>query len=164
MTLWFLAFLAVAWIVVYLPSVWRARQSSPLPAAQRFKRRMRMMSPRATAGLSAGRWIVVPNRQEQLARRAAIHAQRRRTYVLSALVAAAIGTGIWAVLEGGVAIEVNLVVDAAAAFYVALLLDAKQKRAERALKVRALGRREARPAEHPEPALEVLEAGGSGRS
>ena len=158
LTVWFLAFLAVAWIIVYLPSVWRARQKSPLPAVQRFKRRMRLISPRTYTG----RWIVIPESRERLAHQAALRAQDRRKQVLRVLIGVAAGTGIWAILSGGPAVEAHLVADAAVAFYVALLLDAKRKRDERLSKVHAIGGRTPLQVE-ADGAYEVLEAGGGSR-
>ena len=134
MTAWFLAFLAVAWIVVYLPSVWRARQKSPFPAVQGFKRRMRLISPRT----GNGRWVVVPESREGVARRAYLRAQDRRKRILGGLVAAAFATGVWALISGGNVVELHLIVDALAAFYLALVMDAKRKVVEREQKVRTL--------------------------
>ena len=157
MTAWFLAFLAIAWIVVYLPSVWRARQKSPFPAVQGFKRRMRLISPRARAG----RWVVVPESRERLLHQAFLRAQDRRRRILVALLAVAAITGVWAIAAGGRLFEIHLIVDALAAFYLALIIDAKRKLTDREQKVHAL---HARPRtadafEH-EAAYEYLEAGG----
>ena len=152
MTLWFLAFLAVAWIVVYIPAAWRARQTSPFPAVQRFKRRMRLISPKT----SAGRWIVVPGARQRSARQAFHRAQQRRKAILLGLVCIAVATGVWAIFAGGEGLEINLVADAAATFYAALLLDAKRRRTERGVKVRPLQR----PAPVESDYLEVIEAGG----
>lgn len=152
MTVWFLAFLAVAWIVVYLPAHWRARKNSPLPAVQQFKRRMRLISPRAYNG----RWIVVPESRDRLARQAFKQEQRRRKLTLGVLVGVAALTGIWAIASGGSAIEIHLVADAGVAFYVALLLDAKRRRDERTSKVRRLQR----PAPAEVSLYEAMEAGG----
>lgn len=160
MTVWFLAFLAVAWIIVYLPSVWRARQKSPLPAVQGFKRRMRLISPRA----NTGRWIVIPESRERLAHQAMLRAQDRRKQVLRVLVGVAVVTGIWAVMSGGAAVEAHLIADAAVAFYVALLLDAKRKRAERVSKVHAIGPHAPLQGRiERDGGYEVLEAGGGSR-
>ncbi len=117
-------------------------------------------------GLGAGRWIVVPGKREQMAQKAFARAQQRRLIILTGLCVIAFASGIWALIKGGAAIEIHLVADAAAAFYVALLLDAKRRRAERILKVRALAQRERKhaPAYEGEPVFEALEAGGSGRS
>jgi hypothetical protein len=158
LTVWFLAFLAAAWVIVYLPSVWRARQTSPFPAVQRFKRNMRSISPRARVG----RWVIMPESRERVVQLAFERAQTRRKRILIGLVSVALGTGVWAVVAGGIAVELHLIVDALAAFYVALILDANRKRTEREVKVRTLAPPRApslREAEH----FEVLEAGG-GRS
>ena len=162
MTVWFLAFLAVAWIVVYLPSVWRARQSSPFPAVQRFKRSMRTISPRS----SAGRWVMVPDSREQVARQArlaAVRAQVRRKRTLAVLITAVVVSGIWAIVAKGNAVELHLIIDALTAFYVALMLDSNRKRVERHTKVHTI---HTAPVEHfiEEEPLEFLEAGGGQRS
>lgn len=160
MTVWFLGFLAAAWVIVYLPSVWRARQSSPFPAVQRFKRNMRTIAPRSRSG----RWVIMPESRERVALQAAERVQARRKRVLVILGATAVVTGVWAVASGGNAVELHLIVDALAAFYVALILDANRKRAERETKVRTLHsqtqRRGSLEAEH----FEVLEAGGGSTS
>ena len=161
MTVWFLAFLAVAWIVLYLPSVWRARQRSPFPAVQGFKRRMRLISPRS----NSGRWVVVPDSRERVAQRSATRAQMRRKRVLSLLLFIAGITGIWALAAGGVAVEIHLITDAVAAFYIALMLDSRRRQVEREAKVRTL--HAARPPSDlldADPTFEVLEAGGGGRN
>lgn len=161
MTAWFLAFLAVAWIVVYLPSVWRARQKSPFPAVQGFKKRMRLISPRSRSG----RWIVVPESQERLVNRAFLRAQDRRRKIFAGLVSMAVLTGLWALASGGNVVEFHLIVDALAAFYLALLMDAKRKLVERDEKVRTLHDRLPRAgALEREAGYEYLEAGGGSRS
>ena len=160
MTVWFLAFLAVAWIVVYLPSVWRARQRSPFPAVQGFKRCMRLISPRA----SSGRWVVIPDSRERVAQQAMLRAELRRKRVLTLLLSIAAITGIWALAAGGSVVEVHLIVDALAAFYIALMLDVKRRRVEREVKIRTL--RPTQPSAdllEPDPRFEVLEAGGGSR-
>ena len=161
MTAWFLAFLAVAWIVVYLPSVWRARQKSPFLAVQGFKRRMRLVSPRT----GNGRWVVVPESREGVARRAYLRAQERRKRILGGLVAVALGTGVWALVSGGIAVELHLIVDALAAFYLALVMDAKRKLVERQQKVRTL-HAPAQPTASFDESSEFgyLQAGGSHNS
>jgi hypothetical protein len=154
LTLWFLAFLAIAWVVVYLPAARRARNLSPLPAVMRFKRRMKLISPYK----SAGRWIVVPPGGTRPA--APISAQRtkrRRKYIFMGLLTAAVGTGIWSLVTGGSQLELHFVVDAALVFYAALLLDAKRRRDERVRKVRDLPRPETSSSDY----FEVIEASGT---
>ena len=156
MTVWFLAFLAVAWIVVYLPSVWRARQKSPFPAVQGFKRRMRLISPRS----SSGRWVVVPESRERLVHQAFLRAQDRRRRIFVGLVSIAVATGVWALVAGGRAFEIHLIVDALAAFYLALIMDSKRKLVDRVQKVHALRPRSQEPAYASDPGFEYLEAEG----
>jgi hypothetical protein len=82
-------------------------------------------------------------------------ARRRRRTIAVVLALVAIGTGIWALLEKGVAVEIHLVSDAVLVFYIALISESKRRRNERSTKVRRL------PARHDEPAyLETAHAGG----
>jgi hypothetical protein len=152
LTIWFLAFLAVAWIVVYLPAARRARHSSPWPAAQRFKRRMRLISPHT----SAGRWIVIPGANKRVAKQAVRRGQQRRKAIFVTLLSIVFFTAAWSLANGGQGLELNLVADAATAFYSALLLDAKRRRDERAVKVHSLKR----PIESESEYFEVIEASG----
>ena len=154
MTLWFLAFLAIAWAVVYLPATRRARHSSPLPAVMRFKRRMKLISPYR----NAGRWIVVPpggpGRATPLATQRTL---RRRKFILLGLLAFALATGVLAVVTRGQQLELHLVADAALVFYAALLLDTKRRSVERSVKVRELPQQEPAESEY----FEVIEASGT---
>ena len=144
LTLIFLGLLALAWMAVFLPAVLRARQSAPLTTAERFKRRMSLIAPRA----GSGRWIVVPESYDRLAKSSYRRRQQRRTKVLIALLAAAILTGVVAIFSGGGAWEVHLAVDLSLGLYVALLIEAKRRRVENGMKLRSLeSRRAARQAE-----------------
>ena len=136
LTLFFLGLLALAWIAVFLPAALRARRSAPLSTAERFKRRMSLLAPRT--GPRSGRWIVVPESYDRLAKSSFRRAQRRRTHILIALAAAALGTGVIALFAGGGAWEVHLAVDASLALYVALLIEAKRRRTEQTSKLRTL--------------------------
>ena len=160
MTLIFLGLLALAWIAVFLPAALRARQSAPLTTAERFKRRMSLIAPRA----GAGRWIVVPESYDRLAMSSFRRGQRRRTKILIALLAAAALTGLVAVLNGGGAWEVHLAVDASLALYVALLIEAKRRRAERMTKLRPIQRRRVTSAASDVTFHEPVRAGGGGQS
>ena len=157
LTLIFLGLLALAWIAVFLPAALRARQSAPLTTAERFKRRMNLIAPRA----GAGRWIVVPESYDRLAMSSFRRGQRRRTKILIALLAAALLTGIVAVFNGGGSWEVHLAVDLSLGLYVALLIEAKRRRAESVTKLRTLESR--RAAREPEITFhEPARAGGGG--
>lgn len=144
MTLIFLGLLALAWMAVFLPAVLRARQSAPLTTAERFKRRMSLIAPRA----GSGRWIVVPESYDRLAKSSFRRRQQRRIKVLIALLAAAFVTGLVAISSGGGAWEVHLAVDLTLGLYVALLIESKRRRTENSTKLRSLtARRDARQAE-----------------
>lgn len=113
---------------------------------------MNMMAPRSRGG----RWVIIPDNHDVAMERIAIRrSRRRRRRILVLLVLSAIGTGVWAWLERGVAIEVHLVVDAGVIFYLALMSEMKKRRVERDAKVRSLGPR------HRAPDLtRTAEAGG----
>jgi hypothetical protein len=134
LTLVFLGLLALAWIAVFLPAALRARQSAPLTTAERFKRRMSLIAPRA----GTGRWIVVPESYDRLTQSSFRRGQRRRTRILIGLVVAAMLSGFVAVYAGGGMWEVHLAIDASLALYVALLLEAKRRRADQVTKLRSL--------------------------
>lgn len=141
MTLVFLGLLALAWIAVFLPAALRARQSAPLSTAERFKRRMSLIAPRA----GTGRWIVVPESHDRLGRSSFRRGQQRRTRIFIGLGAAAALSGFVALFTGGGMWEVHLAVDVSLALYVALLLEAKRRRFEQITKLRSLeARRTAR--------------------
>lgn len=144
MTGLFLAILAIAWIVVFLPAVLRARQATPYTSAERFKRRMRLIAPPRPLGRPlAGRWVVVPEPTEQRARAAFRRGQRRRRRILVLLATAALTSAGVAIVKGGPWWEVHLAADLALGLFVVLLLEAKRRRAERVAKVRRLERQPA---------------------
>ena len=151
MTIWFLAFLAGASLAICIPAGVRARRNSPSSATQLFKKRMSLVAPRGRGG----RWVIVPDNHDLALERMAIRrARRRRRTIAFLLTLVALGTGVWALLERGVAIEIHLVADAVLVFYVALISETNRRRGERAAKVRRLPQRE-------EPTyLETAHAGG----
>lgn len=143
----FLGLLALAWIAVFLPAVLRARRDAPLSTAERFKRRMNLLAPRARVG----RWIVVPESRDRLARTSFQRGQRLRTRILICLLLTAAGTLAVAVASGGGAWEVHLGSDASLALYVVLLREAKKRRTERTEKVTKIGPRDKEEVRFHEP-------------
>lgn len=139
MTGLFLAVLAVVWIAVLLPAALRARRNDPLTATERWKRRMNLIAPKA----SNGRWIVVPESSDRLARAAFRRGQRRRKRILVFLAAAAAVSGLGAVLLDAALWQVHVAFDASLAIYVVLLIEGKRRRVERLEKVRSLSQRRA---------------------
>jgi len=118
---------------------------------------MRLISPRSRSG----RWVVVPESRERLLAQAFLRAQDRRKRIFGGLVVVAAVTGIWAVLSGGRIVELNLIVDALAAFYLALIMDAKRKLLDLEQNVHALHPQpRSEPGYAAEPGYEYLEAGG----
>ena len=113
-----------------------------------------MVAPRA------GRWVVVPRADKPRGPRLTKGAHKMRRVLLLLLLGAAGVSGVVAVLVRGQAIEVHLVIDAALAFYVALLMELKRRRDEKAAKVRPLVPNQAREQLFT---YEPLEAGGRGR-
>jgi hypothetical protein len=100
--------------------------------------------------------VIVPDNHDLAVERMAIRKARRRRKTIAFLLAfVAFGTGIWALLEKGVAVEIHLVSDAVLVFYIALISETKRRRNERSTKVRRL------PIPRDEPAyLETAHAGG----
>ena len=122
-------------MAVLLPATLRARQSAPLSATQRFKRRMRLIAPRTPR---RGRWVVVPESTARLAKASFKKDQRRRKLILQGLLVAVVSSLIAALARGGGMWELHLATDASLVFYVALLLEAKRRRTERATKVASM--------------------------
>jgi hypothetical protein len=117
---------------------------------------MRLISPRARSG----RWVVVPESRERLLHQAFLRAQDRRRRIFIALLAVAAITAVWALATGGRMVELHLIVDALAAFYLALMMDAKRKLVDREQKVHALHARRPVDAYEGDPGFEYLEARG----
>ena len=153
LTLWFLAFLAGASLAICIPAGVRARRNSPYSATQLFKKRMSLVAPRSRGG----RWVIVPDNHDLALERMAIRqARRRRRTIAAVLVLAALGTGVWALIEKGIATEIHLVTDAVLVFYIALISETKRRRNERTAKVRPLPPRR----EEATAYLETAHAGG----
>ncbi len=132
-----LAILVLAWIAVFLPAALRARRNDPLTATERWRRRMSLIAPKP----ATGRWIVVPESSDRLARAAFRRGQRRRKRILIFLVVSAAASAIVAIFVGGGAWQIHLAFDLSLASYVALLVEAKRRREERLEKVRSLSER-----------------------
>lgn len=134
MTYWFLLLLAAAWIAVFLPAVMRARQNAPLSTAERFRRRMELIAPRA----NAGRWVVMPEDRDRLRGRSFRKGQRLRRRLLVLLLSASAASLLAAIVVGGAMWEIALAFVASLGIYVVLLLEAKRRRTERAEVVRRI--------------------------
>jgi hypothetical protein len=146
----FLAVLALAWIMVMLPAMIRARGSAPLISAKRWRRRMKLISPRPS---NAGRWVVVnsthcnarPKFRRALMER---RRKRRRQRVLKLLALAAVASGAYAAMRQGAWLEVHIALDVVLALYVVGLRESARRRRERSRKVHSLAaRRRTVPAE-----------------
>lgn len=59
---------------------------------------------------------------------------------MTALVVAALGTGLWAVFGSGAAVSIHLAIDVVAAFYGVLIYQSSRRRSERLREVRTLSR------------------------
>ena len=148
MTIILLVILTAAWIGVFWPAVKRAKFDAPLSSAERFRRRLDLIAPKAT---EEGRWIVMPESPDRLQRAAFRRGQQRRARILIFLAAAAAATLLLALVAGGAAWEIQLACDASLALYAFLLLDAKKRRSERAAKVRMI----AQPSDEIQPSERV---------
>lgn len=114
MTLVFFIILTIAWLVIFFPKVVRARRSSPLPAADLFKKRLELLAPRPA---DRGRWVMVPQAPEA-ARTARRRSRERRKRVLhgslllcaATFAAALAGISSWMWFLGALAFLVTYVV------------------------------------------------------
>jgi hypothetical protein len=138
LTFVFLALLAAAWIAVFASAAVRAKKTAPLTTAQRFQRGMKLIAPPEPAPRRHG------PRRVRAARTPFARRQRRRRYLLAVLSFAVPVSAIAALVEGGALWEVQLVTDATLALYVAFLLEARRRRAERSAKVSSIARRRSR--------------------
>lgn len=126
-----MAVLAVLWISVFVSAMLRARAAGPLSTSERFRKRLQLLAPPDARG---GRWVVVLDSPERRARPALACAQkrfrsaRRKRRLLLLLIVAAAGSGVWAFVEGGVALQAHLGIDALLLAYVTLLLELKSRR------------------------------------
>jgi hypothetical protein len=157
LTTLFLVVLVLAWIALIIPAAWRAHQTAPFSATQRFRKRLDLIAPRAT---SQGRWIVVPQSRDRLERAAFRRGQRRRTRILLTLIAGVVATVLAAPLVGGPMWELQIFLDVSLVLYAVLLVVAKQRRAELVKNLRS--REDRRPSVEEAHFFEPLRAGGSG--
>lgn len=126
----------LAWIAVFLPAWMRARQQAPFTATERFKRRMELIAPRPRGG----RWIVMPEPYDRLARASFKRGQRRRTRILMFLIFAVAMSLVVAAFAGHGWWSMQIALDFSLAIYVALLVEAKRRREEQRTKVRNIAR------------------------
>ena len=108
--------IALAWAVYLVPPLLNSRRETPLASTEEYNRVTRRLSTVQADGTAP-----VPVSRNQVLTR------RRR--ILAVLVAGAIGTLIYSVVQGSIStLLVHLVIDAATAWYVAMLLQIKQSR------------------------------------
>lgn len=119
MTLFFLALLALAWVVVFVPAVLRAREEAPVASTERFKKGMGML---AAPSRRSGRWIIAPGVRDVARKR---RLQRRRR-LFSALVFAAGATLVLALVRPALW-DLHLTVDAILFSYAVLLVAIKRQ-------------------------------------
>jgi hypothetical protein len=131
----FLILLAGAWIAVFLPAIRRARKATPLSTAERWRRRMELIAPRHAASRTRGRWVVVPESRKSLARDSWRRGQRTRRRIFELMIGAVIGSFLAALFWQSD--------NASLVTYMALLVEAKRRRHQRAIAVRRRGRRPA---------------------
>ena len=160
MTFVFLAILAVAWILVFLPAVLRATQQTPLRSAEHFRRGMEVISPAyepgffaelrerasrsTTAAESRRRPPRAPTpRVRRRATRARSSQKQIRRQLLAALLTLAGWSAIAALFLGGGYWEIHIAIDVMTAFYVLFLVEERRRRAERVTKVRRIRPRQA---------------------
>lgn len=136
MTVWFLVIVGLAWVGVFFPAAIRARETTPLTAAKRFKRGMDLIAPQVPA--RGGRWVVVPGARQQAAAHAFARSQARRRAILKALLVVTVVAGPLGLVFGGALGTLALLSSVSLAFYVALLLGTKRQREERSAKVKEL--------------------------
>lgn len=103
----------------------------------------------------------MPESYDRLARASFHRRQHRRMQVLIALLLASAATLVVAITSGGAAWEVHLFADASLGVYVVLLREAKKRRDERSVKVRALKRRRSLEREDDVRFYEPVTAGGN---
>jgi hypothetical protein len=155
-----LLILAAIWAAVLVPpAIQNRRASRPGDSIATFRNQLNVLertTPAFRAGVgsrpvapAAARAMRRPGQSAAAYRRA--EARRRRRDVFVTLLAAVGVTFVGALLMGGVAWTIHVVVDVLFAGYVGMLLKIQQQAAEREAKVRYLPER--RPAQVVEPAV-----------
>lgn len=159
LTLFFLVALGSAWLAVLLPAAMRARRTTPLSSAQRFKKGMQLIAP--PPATSSGRWIVSPRAGTRIgeSRRRALE-QRKR--IFEALIGVVVGSFALAVFKGEGMWDLHLAADGVLFSYAVLLVGLKRRRLEAGVKIRPLPR-DRQDSLETFSFNEPIEAGGSGR-
>lgn len=136
LTLFFLVVLGSAWIAVLLPAAMRARRTTPLSSARRFKRGMQLIAPPPPTR-SSGRWIVSPSAGTRIgeSRKRALERRRR---VFEAMTGVVVGTFFFSLFRG--AWQLHLFADAILFSYAVVLVGLKRSRSEATRKIRPLTR------------------------
>lgn len=124
MTALFLTALVLAWIALFVPAIVRASKRSPLSTAERFRRRLDLIAPR----YAQGRWVVMPDCDDRLARKSWRKGQRLRRRIFGFLVAAVVVSGVLVIFYGSAMWSIHIAFDASLGLFVALLLFAKRRR------------------------------------
>ena len=105
---------------------------------------MQLIAPKHGATPRRGRWVVVPESRRSLARDSWRRGQRTRRRIFELLIGAVIGSFVAALLwQSDNAWLVQAGCDASLAAYMALLIEAKKRRHQRAIAVRHRRRRPA---------------------
>lgn len=134
MTLVFLLILTLAWVVIFFPQALRLKRSSPLPAAESFRKKLELLAPRPP---ERGRWVLMPDQPGRAERQAFRRAQARKKRVLEVLLGTVVltfcGAFVWSPLW-----RVNLFVAATLAVYVVLLIGSRRQRQEALQKIKPL--------------------------
>lgn len=135
MTLLFFIILTAAWVLIFFPKLLGARRSSPLPAAEIFKKRLELLAPHPAP--RGGRAIYLPQDPEQARRDALRRAVARKRKVFAVLLAATVASGalalLWPVLW-----RVHLGAAGLLFAYIAILVGSRRRRAEALAKVARL--------------------------
>lgn len=134
MTIVFLLILTLAWLVIFFPKVIRLRRSTPLPAAESFKRRLELLAPRPR---EAGRWVVMPEAPGRAQKQAFRRAQARKKAVLQILLGATLVTFLAGVFVDR-AWPLHLACLGTTVTYVVALIGSRRKRHEALSKIKHL--------------------------
>ncbi|HVL65008.1 MAG TPA: hypothetical protein VM573_07560 [Actinomycetota bacterium] len=140
----FLGLLALAWLCVFAPAVLRARRETPFRSSERFRASLETIRP------SGARYMILPEGDRRPAtsyRRALLERRRiaRRRRVFNLLLGLSALSALNALLSGPGGLTLHLFADAVLGVYVAYLIEARRRVAERVTKVHRISapRREA---------------------